>query len=181
MKIMAMRHGQTDWNAQDRIQGKTDIPLNETGREQARRAAELLCTEEKIDVIISSPLVRAKETAKAVADRLGLEVFTADALIERDFGDYEGKQFHEIGCSIKALRRYTDNLPIQNGETIREVAERVFAFLDKTVSEYSDKTLLLVTHGHVLRPISWYFEGIPNNGEEKDILNENCVIHRYEK
>jgi uncharacterized phosphatase len=84
-----LRHGQTDWNIDLRLQGSTDIPLNETGRNQARLAASVL-NREDWDVIIASPLSRAKDTADIVALEFGMNVVVVPELIERSFGVAEG-------------------------------------------------------------------------------------------
>ena len=89
MKLYVARHGQTRWNSQNRVLGRTDIPLNETGIEQAKGLAEKAASL-GIDIIISSPLKRARQTADIVGDALGLSVLTDERLTEFDFGAFEG-------------------------------------------------------------------------------------------
>jgi broad specificity phosphatase PhoE len=181
MKITAIRHGETDWNAAGKIQGKTDIPLNDNGREQAHNTAQLLKRHD-IDVIVSSPLKRAVETAETIADFLGIndEVITDSRISERDFGDYEGLLIQEIDCL--ALRRWTDNIPAPNGETIRDVAARVFECLDEVIERHEGHNILIVGHGHVLRTILWYFNGVPDGNEKEcDFLVGNCEIFKFER
>ncbi|GAA4265222.1 histidine phosphatase family protein [Frondihabitans peucedani] len=90
MRLELIRHGQTDWNLNDQLQGSSDIPLNETGREQAHQAAQLLAPY-RWSAIVSSPLMRARETAQIIADQLGIELGAAyPELIERDYASREG-------------------------------------------------------------------------------------------
>lgn len=161
-KIIAIRHGQTDWNAAGRIQGRTDIPLNDTGRQQVQAAT--LALPNGIDCILASPLQRALETAQIINARYQIPLLTDNRLTERDFGDFEGMSMHEL--DLPAMRRWTDNLPTPNGETIRDVATRVFACLDSIKKTYAGKTILLVAHAHVVRTIIWYFNGIPDPKNE---------------
>ena len=94
--LYLVRHGETEWNRLRRIQGLTDIPLNDTGREQARRTGMLL-TRRPIARVYASPLGRARETAEIIARELGLsEPELRDALVERNYGAAEGMSFHEI-------------------------------------------------------------------------------------
>ncbi|MDR1563872.1 MAG: histidine phosphatase family protein [Oscillospiraceae bacterium] len=175
MKIYALRHGQTDWNAANRIQGRTDIPLNEAGRKQAAEAAAAISG--SVDAVISSQLVRAVETAAIIAEAKGLsrdDIIIDERLMERNFGDYEGLPVSSV--DVFALRRYTDNLPIPNGEAMGDVVERVFECLDELLPSLAGKNVLIVAHGHVMRPISWYFEGLPEIGREVNIETHNCKL-----
>ena len=137
MKIYAVRHGQTDMNAKGRIQGsKSDLPLNKTGRKQALDAAKSL-SDKGIGLIVTSPMKRAMETAGIIAEQLkiaGSKMVIGTRLRERDFGDYEGRLMSEV--DINSLRRWTDNAPTPGGETIRELAARVFEFLDERIEDF---------------------------------------------
>lgn len=177
MEVYAVRHGQTDWNAVQRVQGRTDIPLNETGREQARSVAASL--PDDIGIILSSPLKRALETAEIINERYGAEIAVDDRLMERDFGAYEGVLVSDI--DINNLRRWTDNAPTEGGESIRDVAKRVFEYLDEIGEKYRDENVLIVTHGHVLRAVYWYYNGLPQGGGEAEnvIEIENCVVFHF--
>ena len=168
MKVFAIRHGQTKLNAEGRIQGRSDLSLNEIGKAQAKNIINSIPN--KIDDIFVSPLKRAIETAEIINRKFGVNIIIDNLLIERDFGDFEGELMSTI--DINSLRRWTDNTKIPNGETIRDVQKRVFTFLDKIKDDYKDKTILIVAHGHVLRPIKWYFDGLPKEGEEIVIETE---------
>ena len=179
MKIIAIRHGETDWNAEGRIQGASDIPLNKKGREQARKTADIIQSY-KIDVIISSKLKRAVETAEIIAGKLNVScVVSYEMLHERNFGDYEGMSYENV--PLQCLRSYHKNLVTPNGETIREAFIRVSDCLDNILKIYSGKNILFVVHGHVLRVMQWYFNGIPETEEDETIYRiENCAIYEFE-
>jgi probable phosphoglycerate mutase len=140
-----VRHGQTDWNAQRRLQGATDIPLNDVGRGQARDAVAVLSAYEW-DAIVSSPLSRAVETADLIAAGLGLSVARrVPELAERSFGPAEGLQ---AGPELDALR-------IPNGfrgaESEDEAAGRGLAALEALADEFRGRRVLAVAHGTLLR------------------------------
>ncbi|BCW71315.1 fructose 1,6-bisphosphatase [Arthrobacter sp. NicSoilB8] len=140
-----VRHGQTDWNAQRRLQGSTDIPLNDVGRGQARDAVALL-SEGMWDAIVSSPLSRAAETADLIAAGLGLTVTRrVPELTERSFGPAEGLQ---AGPELEALR-----IPggFRGAESDDEAANRGLAALEGLAGEFPGGRVLVVAHGTLLR------------------------------
>jgi probable phosphoglycerate mutase len=140
-----VRHGQTDWNAERRLQGSTDIPLNDVGRGQARDAVGILAPYEW-DAIVSSPLSRAAETADLIAEGLGLTVVRrVPELTERSFGPAEGMQ---AGPELEALR-----VPggFKGAESEDEAADRGLAALEGLAEEFRGQRLLVVTHGTLLR------------------------------
>ena len=140
-----VRHGQTDWNAERRLQGATDIPLNDVGRGQARDAVAVLAPYEW-NAIVSSPLSRAAETADLIAEGLGLTVSRrVPELTERSFGPAEGMQ---AGPELEALR-----VPggFKGAESEDEAADRGLAALEGLAEEFRGQRLLVVTHGTLLR------------------------------
>lgn len=140
-----VRHGQTDWNAQRRLQGSTDIPLNDVGRGQARDAVAVLSGQEW-DAIVSSPLGRAAETANLIADGLGLSVARhIPELTERSFGPAEGLQ---AGPELDALR-----IPggFRGAESEDEAASRGLAALETLAEEFRGRRVLVVAHGTLIR------------------------------
>jgi broad specificity phosphatase PhoE len=146
-ELYLVRHGETEWNAARRIQGRTDIPLNDTGREQARRAAELLARR-RWQGVYTSPLGRAHETARIIADRLGLAGVTdIDALVERDYGEAEGMGFDEI----EAL--YPEGVRAPGQETREEVAARVVPALLELAERHPGERLVIVSHGGAIRAV----------------------------
>jgi uncharacterized phosphatase len=140
-----VRHGQTDWNAQRRLQGATDIPLNDVGRGQARDAVANLSGHEW-DAVVSSPLSRAAETASLIAAGLGLSVARhVPELTERSFGQAEGMQ---AGHELEALR-----IPggFQGAESEDEAAIRGLTALEALAEEFPGQRVLVVAHGTLLR------------------------------
>ena len=127
MAVLMTRHGQTDWNVEKRVQGKADIELNETGIEQAKITSEKL-KNEKIDVIISSPLKRAKQTAEIINQTLNCPIIYEDGISERDFGEFEGKQRTDF--DFEGFWSYKKNLQYDKAENIRDFFERIYSTLD---------------------------------------------------
>ncbi|MEW5852258.1 MAG: histidine phosphatase family protein [Myxococcota bacterium] len=154
--IYLLRHGETDWNAAGRLQGHTDTPLNEKGREQARRAAELL-REHPIGHTISSDLSRARETADIVAHTLGIRVDVDPALRERCFGIFEGLTWQEVSERYPQHHAaYMDDRTtrVPGAETLEEVGQRTLhAVRNRLVHATVERTILVVTHGGVMRSL----------------------------
>jgi len=143
--LYLVRHGETEWNRQRRIQGLTDIPLNDTGREQARLTGMLL-TRRPVSRVVSSPLGRARETAEIIAAQLGLgEPELRDAFVERNYGDAEGLDFHEIDV------RYPPDVEVPGREPREDVAARVIPALQALAAEYTGEAIVVVSHGGAIR------------------------------
>lgn len=150
--FVLLRHGETPLTPQKRFSGSggTDPSLSDVGREQAERVAAALARRGTVQEILASPLTRTRETAAAVAERLGLEVTVEDGLRETDFGAWEGLTFAEV------RERYPDDLnrwlsdpdaePTGGGESFAATATRIAATRDKLVAAYAGRTVLLVTH-----------------------------------
>ena len=144
MQLALIRHGQTDWNRDLRLQGSSDIPLNDTGREQARKAVELLAASEW-DVIVSSPLGRARETAQIIADGLGLELGPAyDLLTERDYGEGEG-------ATEEVIAERWPNKEYPGLESVESVGDRGTRALEQIAADFGDARVIIVTHGTLIR------------------------------
>ena len=156
MKLYVARHGETEWNAQGRICGRTDIPLTERGEAQAKALAEKMA-DKGIDLIIASPMIRARQTAAAVSQEIGIPVLTDDRLIEQDYGIYEGKDRLDAGF-LANKRRFAYRYP--GGESMMAVAHRVYGLLEELKTRCPGKTILLVCHGGVCRIICTYFEDL---------------------
>ncbi len=183
MKLYIIRHGQTPWNLEYRMQGRTDIPLNENGRELARRTAEGMA-DIPFDLAYTSPLARAKETALLVLNGRDVPLTEDDRLCEVCFGEMEGVRFDKVAGRIKnekfadffdAPERY---IPPKGGETIEELLVRTGSFLDelKARSGLQDHTILVSTHGAASRALLLNIR----HGQKKDFwgtgVPENCAV-----
>ncbi len=152
-RLLAIRHGQTAWNVDSRIQGQLDIPLDEHGRWQAERLAQALAGE-GVDAIYSSDLQRAAGTAAAVARTTGVPLVTDPALRERAFGEFEGQTFAEIErrwpeAAARWRRRESDFGP-GGGETLSVFYERSVDAAERLAQRHPGQTVVLVAHGGVL-------------------------------
>lgn len=158
MKIYMARHGQTQWNAENKICGRTDLPLTELGRQQAEKLADN-AADKNIGLIVVSPMIRAKQTAQAVADRYNLPMVIDERLIEQDFGIYEGMDRGTPGF-LAGKRQFCAKHP--GGESMMQVAQRVYNRLDDIRKNHFDKNVLVVCHTGVCRVARTYFEDIEN-------------------
>lgn len=153
MKLYISRHGQTPWNVEDLVCGRADVPLTEIGQQQARLLAES-AVDKGIDVILSSPLKRARQTAQAVSDAIGVPIQIDDRLIEMDFGTYDGtSRFGEEFQWVRA--QMPTRFP--GGESCFDLAYRVYSLLYEVKEKYADKTVLLVCHNCVCRMVRSFF------------------------
>lgn len=154
-RIIAVRHGETAWNADTRIQGQRDIPLNDKGRWQARRAAQVLAlADEPLVAIYSSDLARARDTARSIAQAFGMAVQIDHRLRERGFGAFEGKTFVELEQQhphdTARWRMRDPAWAPPGGETLTALGERVRAVTDELARRHLGEQIVLVAHGGVL-------------------------------
>lgn len=181
MTLLLIRHGQTEWNLQGRYTGQSDIPLNETGRAQARRLAESLSGNPP-EVVIASDLQRARETAEIIAAPFGLPVQTDPRLREIHQGVWEGMHFSQIKEKFAQAfaARKADPLTVAppGGETVRQVRDRVVAAVSDIVREHNGRRVAVVAHGLALalikahlhnHPIQQVWELIPPNAEADEL------------
>ncbi|WP_165314241.1 histidine phosphatase family protein [Agromyces protaetiae] len=144
MVIALVRHGQTDWNFEFRMQGRTDIPLNDAGRAQARAAVERFAPA-GYDLVVSSTLGRARETASILAEGLGVPLGDAyDGLVEQEFGEAEG-------LLVSEFRERWPHSDIPGAEPNALVGARGVAALDAIAAEYEGRKVLAVAHGTLIR------------------------------
>ena len=182
MKIYVIRHGQTNWNIEGRIQGKTDIELNNEGNKQALKIKSII-KDYNIDLIISSPLKRARKTAEIINEALNCPIIFDKSLEERGYGIFEGKVRRLIKDNIinsNLLNNYNINLKYKGIEPIYDLCERVWNLLDNIKRQYNDKNILLVSHGGTIRAINGYFEGMDSDGLIRNPNLSNCQIKIYE-
>ncbi|MGA8393629.1 MAG: histidine phosphatase family protein [Burkholderiaceae bacterium] len=153
-RIIAIRHGETAWNVDTRIQGQLDIPLNDTGRWQAERLARALAAHEPIDMVYTSDLLRAWETARAVSESTGAPMVADEGLRERGFGVFQGKTFAEIEATLpeeSLLWRKRDPFwAPEGGESLTAMRRRVVETLHTLASRHTGEQIVLVAHGGVL-------------------------------
>lgn len=175
MKILVTRHGQTDWNVEKRIQGRTDIELNNKGIEQAYQTKENL-ENEKIDLIICSPLKRAKQTADIINKDRNIPIIYDERLLEICYGENEGRLHDDFDYdgfwSIVNTHEYKD------AENVNKFIQRVHNFLND-LKNRKEENILIVTHNGVCRAINTYFNGIPNDNNIIDLGIKNCEVVKY--
>ncbi len=182
MNLLLIRHGETAWNAEHRIQGRLDVPLSTTGVWQTGRLAERLAGE-AIDAVISSDLARAWMTGAPLADARGLTMVPDARLRERAFGIFEGKTLDEIAAEhpdeLAAWRSRDVDWRIPGGESGAEFIGRVLVALHEIAAAYVGRTVAVVTHGGVLdvvyrnaRALAW--------DAPRDHLMLNASINRLQ-
>ena len=164
-RICFVRHGETDWNIELRMQGHVDIPLNATGSAQAEALGRHFSKGMQADALYSSDLLRARQTAQPISDVLGVPIIPLVELRERSFGCCEGlviaeilERFPEEAMAMK--RRDAEHVP-QGGESRRQHHDRIRACVVKLVARHPSQTLVVVTHGGVLDVIYRMATGLP--------------------
>lgn len=156
-QLVILRHGRTAYNATGRLQGRTDNPLDEVGEEQARRVARhLLPTLDRDALIVSSPLVRARQTARAIAQDLDLDVVIDDRWIEIDYGVYEGVPQADVPAEVWTKWRSDSSFAPEQGESLESVHERVARACDDIIATIDGRTVVVVTHVSPIKSsIAW--------------------------
>jgi len=152
-RILAIRHGETAWNVDTRIQGHLNIPLNETGHWQAERLGQALASE-NIAAIYASDLSRAHETALYVSRASGIPVVAELGLRERGFGDFEGRTFAEIEIALpdqaERWRKRDPAFAPSGGESLLQVQERVLSAVNRLAKAHPGELIVMVGHGGVM-------------------------------
>lgn len=173
MKILVVRHGETDWNNNNLVLGRNDVALNETGIGQAQKLRDNFPAE--IDRVFASPLKRAATTASIACEGKNLDIQYDDRLIEMDFGTFEGVDRGDLTYN-KKKKEYFIKYP--EGESYLTVAQRVYNFLDEVIEKYRNENVMIVTHNGICRVINTYFNGMTNEEFSKYGVN-NCEVTEY--
>lgn len=173
--LYVARHGQTEWNAQNKVCGITDIDLTEKGIEQAKALA-LTVKDKNIDLILSSPLKRAVDTSKIVADICNIPIQIDQRLIEQNYGIYEGvdRKYEDF---LDNKRNFAYRYP--NGESMMQVAYRIYGLIDEIKEKYKNDNILIISHGGVCRIINTYFRDMTNE-EFFNYTLKNAELEQYE-
>lgn len=182
MKLYIIRHGETDWNKQFRLQGQSDIPLNEYGRELALITSEALRSV-PFDMIFASPLGRAYETAQIIRGDRQLEIVTDDRLKEISFGVDEGRNKDELGTHFSDFFFAPEKfVPSRGGETYEMVVKRAESFLSDQIEPLrtTDRTVLIVAHGTMNKALMLNLKKIPIRDIWKGEFQKNCCVNVYE-
>ncbi|MBI5898354.1 MAG: histidine phosphatase family protein [Rhodocyclales bacterium] len=165
--VCVARHGETDWNVAGILQGWLDVPINDIGR---RQAFELVAafSQARFSLVCSSPLVRSRETAEIIARALRLPPpVCLDGLKERNFGVIQGVPKAELAelnpVLLQQIMKRNPSADFEQGETLDEFAERIFAALHFIGHHYPGQRILVVTHGWVMDAITRHVAGLPRN------------------
>ena len=154
-RILAIRHGETAWNVDTRLQGHLDIPLNEAGLRQASHLAQALAQRDTVDAIYASDLSRAHATASAIAQAMGQTVAVHAGLRERHFGVFQGRTFAQIEAelpehALQWRKRVPEWTPPGGGESLVTLRERILKTVDELAAQHKGQQIVLVAHGGVL-------------------------------
>lgn len=167
-QICLIRHGQTDWNKAGRLQGQTDIPLNEAGRKQARECRDHLSGDDW-DVMITTSLNRARETGEIINEKMNLPIEIMDEFMERGFGEGEGLTREERRASYEGF-----DFPGMESE--EDLNDRIMAGLSTILQCYPGKRILLVSHGGVIAAILRLFH---LDAQQEVKLFNGCINHLH--
>ena len=171
-----IRHGETEWNANRRLQGWLDIPLSDIGLEQARQLATHLKAMDTphFHGVYSSDLSRAAETARLATAHLALPVVTHEGLRERNYGRYQGLDWAALseGLASEGINLRDPEQAVEDGESLREFAERIASTFKALAKENPGKNLLVFAHGGVI-DIAWRLAG----GHALDVKREGTILN----
>lgn len=181
MRLICMRHGQTPWNLEHRIQGHTDIPLDERGHAQAQALAERLSALPLAAVYVS-PLQRAYDTGAHIAERNHCPLIREEALIERYFGTWEGRRMEDVAReepeAWKTWVEAPELCPIPQSESMQNVMERTVRLSERLLEKHAGETLVLVTHANPLRMLLSHYTGLPVSCMYK-VRTDNCSYTEF--
>jgi probable phosphoglycerate mutase len=180
--LCLVRHGETAWNAEGRVQGQLDVPLNATGLAQARAVAAVL-KNESFAAIYSSDLIRTQQTAQPVADLLKKKIVLDEKLRERHYGAFQGMTYAEAKVQIpEGYARFRARDPeydFGSGESLRDFSDRSLVFIQEVIQKHEGRSLLLFTHGGVLEMVYRHATG-RGLSTPRDFEIPNAAINRVE-
>ncbi len=179
MELYFIRHGETDYNKENRLQGGLDTKLNDIGKEQALKASEEI-VDLDIDVIISSPQRRAVDTAEIIASKINKEIVIDENLRERSFGALQGMLFSDIfdrHPQFFEIIKSESESRIEGIESLLEIENRVVNVIDSLKEKYKREKVLLVSHGATARI---FHKVINNNKNYSDVEVNNCQIVKFD-
>ena len=181
-RLCLVRHGETAWNAEHRVQGQLDVPLNAIGQAQALAASKVL-SQEQFDAIYSSDLSRARQTAEPTASFHSMEVLVEEDLRERHYGIFERLTYAEVKV------RYPDDYArfeardpeyaFRTGESLKDFSARSISVVSKIAGAHPGKSILVFTHGGVLDKLYRFITGLPLSAERKFGI-PNAGLNRVE-
>ncbi|MGQ9466423.1 MAG: histidine phosphatase family protein [Anaerolineae bacterium] len=181
--ILLVRHGQTAWNKDERIRGRSDIPLDEVGLEQARMTARYIAARWPLTAVYASPLRRALDTARAIAAAQSLEARPMDGLLDLHFGQWEGLSIPEVQARYPDLWRAWLEAPhtvrFPDGEGLDDVRERGMATLQDVIRRHPGETVALVAHRVVNQVLLCAVLGLGND-HFWQIGQETCAVNVIE-
>ncbi len=176
MILYLVRHGETAKNKYGLVQGQTECDLSNKGIEDAKKLVPLV-KDIKVDVVISSPLKRALDTAKIITEGK-YPINTDDRIIERDWGLCEGASIDEVD-TVKCWNFY-ENTDDNKIEKVQDLMNRISEFIEDIKEKYSDKKVLVVSHSAVLRAFHYCLHPIPEDGDMSKLEIPNLRIIEYE-
>ncbi|MCQ2524148.1 MAG: histidine phosphatase family protein [Lachnospiraceae bacterium] len=176
-KVYFVRHGESEWNIENKICGQTDSPLTQKGHEQAIETGKIILEKQiKADMIIASPLSRAYETAKHISEITGIPMKVDERIIEQNFGVWEGTTPRNAPAFHEAKKQFIDSHG--TGETMLKLAQRIYNLLDEIKAD-KDKTYILVAHNGIARVVKSYFEDMTND-EYAGFGVQNCSVTEFD-
>ena len=175
MKLYVVRHGETMENANNCLVGRINSSLTIKGREQAKQVSNYF-KDKKIDLIVSSPLDRCKETAQIISNNT--LIIYSDKLLGRDHGEFTGKPRNSI--NFDEYWNYNKNIQYEKAECVKDLYNRVATLIKELKEKYKDKNIIIVTHSGIMRVLYYYFKGIPADGILSEITIRNCEVFEYD-
>lgn len=182
-RFLLVRHGRTEWNRVERFRGRADVPLDEVGVAQAEATAARVAGEWQPAAIYASPLSRALRTAQAIAARLGLDVQPEPALIDIDYGEWQGRTPEEVRqrwpSELEAWVHAPQRARIPGGESLSEVRQRAVQVVKRLAEQHADQTVVLVAHTVVNRLVLLAVLGLGNDRFWR-LRQEPCALNVFE-